>query len=538
MQFVKSSLQVKVVLIILGIFVSIGLLDLFIKQRTIYPSFMALELNEAKNNLERCRFAIDREIYHLDNLCHDWASWTDTYNYAKTRDQDYQKNNLLDDTLDKIKINLLAIYGTDNRLVWKKISGPAHEDQVELEILGADTLSPGHMLLDFDRTDALKNWAVTGVVNTRYGPLLLSSRPILTTNQEGPPAGTILMGRFLSKEVIASLKSQIRVDFQILLPGINGKSDTFQALSDAIAQSRGYLVRPSDKVLTMFALYNDISLNPAFIIETDFPRKITASGLKAIRSSMILMTCCTVIVLLILLFLVRILIVKPIYTLTEFTSYVTENSDFSFQLKFDRSDEIGLLAKGIRAMMATIVKSADLLIQANLKLQHSSATDGLTGIPNRRTFDETFRRDWHTHRREEKPLGLIMCDIDFFKSYNDTYGHQQGDHCLKTVAKTIKASMRRAGDLAARYGGEEFVIILPNTDHGGTLEVAETIRNDIEAGQIAHQGSTAADHVTLSLGAGSVIPSKKISPEAFIEKVDQALYQAKESGRNQVCGLV
>ena len=171
---------------------------------------------------------------------------------------------------------------------------------------------------------------------------------------------------------------------------------------------------------------------------------------------------------------------------------------------------------------------------ANEELKRLSIVDGLTQVANRRRFDESLNEEWKRMMRAEKPLALIMCDIDFFKLYNDTYGHPTGDECLRAVAKIISASARRIGDLVARYGGEEFAVILPHCDAQSAARIAESIRKRVEELKIAHVASKAHSFVTLSLGVSSVVPKSNFTPKILIEKSDSALYEAKINGRNRV----
>lgn len=177
------------------------------------------------------------------------------------------------------------------------------------------------------------------------------------------------------------------------------------------------------------------------------------------------------------------------------------------------------------------------LKKANKKLEKMASMDGLTGLANRRLFDEILEKEMRRAKRKNTTISLIMADIDNFKDYNDNYGHQAGDECLKKVAKVIEKSTNRPGDLAARYGGEEFSVILPDTNDKGAIKVAEKIRKNIISLEIEHARSEVLDYVTLSFGVNSSkinseIDKKRI--EEFIEKADKFLYKAKENGRNMV----
>jgi len=168
------------------------------------------------------------------------------------------------------------------------------------------------------------------------------------------------------------------------------------------------------------------------------------------------------------------------------------------------------------------------------QLRNMAMKDGLTGISNRRSFDEALAKEWRRMQRECGELSVILIDIDFFKHYNDTYGHQEGDTCLKAVAAAIDRSVHRAGDLAARYGGEEFVVLLPATDINAATDLAERVRLSVEELAIPHTASGAAPHITISLGVASIVPGQGGRPETLLNFADQGLYAAKASGRNQV----
>ena len=178
------------------------------------------------------------------------------------------------------------------------------------------------------------------------------------------------------------------------------------------------------------------------------------------------------------------------------------------------------------------------LEEANQELHRLVTIDGLTQVANRRRFDEYLRQEWRRLAREQAPLSLIMCDVDFFKLYNDTYGHQAGDECLKQVAGAIDNSIERPADLVARYGGEEFAIILPNTDRNGATYVAEKIRIAIKALQIPHSASRVSTRVTLSLGVATLVPFPAFSQEMLIDTADRALYHAKAQGRDSCYVMV
>lgn len=172
------------------------------------------------------------------------------------------------------------------------------------------------------------------------------------------------------------------------------------------------------------------------------------------------------------------------------------------------------------------------LADANIELQKLAALDGLTGIANRRRFDETMRVEWQRGQRERQSLSLLICDIDFFKQYNDAYGHLSGDLCLKKAAAILTEHLKRPADLAARYGGEEFAIVLPDTPLTGAMTVAQECVRHLENLRITHSGSPHGV-VTMSVGVASVVPTPESTVDELIAAADRALYAAKDGGRNQ-----
>jgi diguanylate cyclase (GGDEF)-like protein len=216
------------------------------------------------------------------------------------------------------------------------------------------------------------------------------------------------------------------------------------------------------------------------------------------------------------------------------------------------ADELAMLARSMEGMLdsltrrerelerlaasleARVVERTAELAQANVRLEELSTTDGLTGVANRRSFDIALDREWRQATRYGLPLSVIMIDIDHFKGYNDRYGHQVGDDCLRTVALALARNVTRAGDLVARYGGEEFAVILAHMTQEQAMAVAERLRGAVEALQIPHQASPVAHHLTISLGVAAAMPSRETDPSALLADADRALYAAKEGGRNRV----
>ncbi len=221
---------------------------------------------------------------------------------------------------------------------------------------------------------------------------------------------------------------------------------------------------------------------------------------------------------------------------------VTPGQGYRFEFSYDVNDEPHYFEATLAEILHHHQLAGFLLVahdatdrkQLEETLRDLSYQDGLTGIANRRRFDEKLEQEWRRATRERQPLTLIMADIDFFKNYNDLYGHPTGDECLRKIAKVLQDATSRPGDLAARYGGEEFAAILPNTSLLGAEKVAEQIRSQVEALELPHANSSVSPWVTISLGIATRVPGNDEQDAALLEGADRALYKAKQQGRNRV----
>ena len=254
----------------------------------------------------------------------------------------------------------------------------------------------------------------------------------------------------------------------------------------------------------------------------------------------------------IMMILFKKIFLSPVKTLTDASIEISSgNLEKSIDIH-SREDEIGILAKNFIQMKDSIrdyikeLKDArdnlELKVQqrtaelkeANEKLEKLATIDGLTGVANHRRFLEFYKLEWKRAIRNSRPISLILMDVDFFKMYNDTYGHQAGDECLRKIAQAIENSVKRETDLVARYGGEEFVAVLVETDAKGAETVAEKVSVELEKLKMVHEESSVSEHVTISMGLATTIPKVDTDDSWLINKADNALYQSKKNGRNRI----
>lgn len=213
---------------------------------------------------------------------------------------------------------------------------------------------------------------------------------------------------------------------------------------------------------------------------------------------------------------------------------VTSHSSVDHEVAALEAGAADFITKPLNAPLVRARVKTQLLVKKQAdELYRQVEQDGLTGIYNRRYFDQQYAQEWRRHQRQRSPLGLALIDVDFFKAYNDHYGHQQGDECLRQVAKGLHSALRRPGETVARYGGEEFAVILPYTELGEAQKIGLWLCESIRDLQLPHAQSEVAAHVSISVGLASCVPDGRSLPTSLLSDADDALYKAKANGRNR-----
>ena len=308
----------------------------------------------------------------------------------------------------------------------------------------------------------------------------------------------------------------------------------FRPLQDSVLASfrEGSIARIKPEELTAASVPALDSIATFLKVLTDETAKDSRQYLERVRASFALSVSLTLVSLLLGVFAILMVIYRVFIPLKEIGDQLERlaKGDLSVEARaMRRKDE---MARGYAVVLAfrdSLVKRSEL----EAKLIRLSNSDGLTGLANRRCMDDTLEAEWHRAARSGKPVAMAMFDVDFFKAYNDLYGHLVGDECLKVLARILLDHARRPGDLAARYGGEEFVAILPNLTPPQATEWAESVRLEVESKHIPHSGSQIG-FVTVSAGVVSMIPARDASVLELLRLADEGLYRAKAEGRNRI----
>ncbi|WP_342608349.1 diguanylate cyclase [Vibrio tritonius] len=214
--------------------------------------------------------------------------------------------------------------------------------------------------------------------------------------------------------------------------------------------------------------------------------------------------------------------------------FVTAETEVNVEARGFEVGAVDFITKPFNPLIvrARVMNHLILKIQMDI-MKDMALIDGLTGLPNRRRFDQALLGDWNLCQREQKNVALLMIDVDYFKRYNDSYGHLAGDECLKSIARALQTSVRRTSDSSCRYGGEEFACLLPFTDHEGAVLCAENIINEVKNLNIEHKTSDVSSFVTVSIGIAVRTPTLDVQVEQLVKEADEALYTSKQTGRNK-----
>ena len=528
------SIRAKVFAIIFVLFASLGVADFFVQRFVVYPSFLELENHEAGQNLQRIFHAFERENYHLERICRDWATWDETHDFMTTGSEVFKKSNLYDEALDSIAVNVMIFCAKDGTIVWGTARDTENAANMGLELLRAGRIPAGHALINLPPGES----GVEGALNTEHGPMLFATRQILRSDGSGPAKGFLVVGRFVNQAMIATLSEQTRIPFEIVYPYVEERMACGPSgVTTWRVDSLDYFTRNDGEYVRACGAYSDPSGKPVFGIQYLFPREITQKGMASIRYAMVLVISSGLFVLVMLNVLLQAVILRPLQKLTTHAARLRHDEDYAVRLDLHRDDEVGMLADSFDSMVMTIRERTEDLKRANEQLTLLSMRDGLTGIPNRRMFDDCLKQEWRRAMRDKTHLSVILGDVDFFKEYNDAHGHLQGDQCLIAVAAALQQQMQRPADLVARFGGEEFAVILADTDADGAEHVAQSLRLAVMDLRLGHGHFEAASCVTMSFGVASIVPRPEDGDEGMAEllrRADRAMYRSKHLGRNRV----
>ncbi|WP_136064059.1 GGDEF domain-containing protein [Modicisalibacter radicis] len=514
-----SSLRYRFILA-LGVVLLLAVMALaLIDKMLVVPALLAKEAEHANAELDHAQRAIDNELEHLSLLNRDWAYWDDSYAFLHGRDREaYRSANLADGLVfEEANLRMMAFLEPDGALYLG--AGLTPEDgryltcrrlEAECRWMATTVLSiQRHIKAGFDETHPA--WLI---VDTEH--LMVSLWPVLRSDASGPSAGWLAMVRVMDDEWIAHLRQSTGLDLALATIASLGP----HRLGETLTRVNTH---------TLLATRHLEAAPEAFDLElrARLPRESFRASLDTFRFALYWTVGLLIVVIVVVLVLLECMILAPLRRLAAFNQRARqEDSHETPSALRSRGDEIGTLAREFQHLLDHQHRQTSSLVALT---QH----DPLTGLANRRLFNDHLTKVLDQAARTRSRVALIMVDIDHFKAYNDHYGHPAGDRCLVAIANCMRRQFNQPGQLVARTGGEEFMIILPGYTQDAGAHAAETLRRAVEALRLPHAGSPIAEVVTISLGVALYSPQAPRQADALIIAADVALYAAKQAGRNR-----
>ena len=489
----------------------------FVSRFSLMNGFSRLESSYAYESVRRLQNHLESEQSQLSTMARDYAQWDRTYEFMASRDKNYARTELTDDTFNIIHINLFLLLDSSGRPTLSREAGNWPIAKSDLVAIAADYRSSSAYKL---------NAPLKGLVEINGRLFLLAYEPILTSRGDGEPRGTLVMGKGLSEALLSNLSHSMGLPLWLEPPDNAPSPKNRLTLWSDGANS---VSLESDSTMLAYVPLKDLSGTARRLLVARIPSKLHSEGQKVTNYLLLLLMLAGVVHSAVLLIVLEQNLLSRVESLNHKITQVTVSGDLSLRLDAHGKDELSALAGTVNAMLTAIQKAKFELLQAQESLRFHAEHDSLTGVLNRRAIRDVLRRELARCRRENQSLGIMLADVDHFKRINDRYGHGAGDAALLTVVQRISSTLRPY-DLIGRYGGEEFLVIAPNCDLGLTQRLAERIREAVNSEGV----ELGNDNVPLTVSVGITLGTADSDPEFLVTVADSAMYQAKRNGRNRV----
>ncbi len=512
------KLKTAVALYLMCIFIFVGgTVAGFLK----FYAFSTLEQSERKSlyhkNLQIIR-SIENEFERLATFAVDWSDWNESYWFMQDKNAAYIKSNFSEKTLDNI--DTLGFLYLD--LNFKEFYSYTYADKhADYDQVIKQIVEKKDLFLSALETQAGQVILFHPLLEKHYWSVI---RPVLPGTGSSLQNGYLVLTREINATFYAKLSNLFGGPIE---PQKSTPSSAYKCLD---TESSGQycqrvVLLDAANALLQVSIEDTEKKHPIYL-QAHTNRQLNQQIRVVFNNTLAVLLISGLLIILLNLIILNKLVVRPIsYLSLKFTSFAQKRS-LHRRLKIFGPEE-----------MRTLTSSANLML-SEIETLHSqvinlSQTDELTGVYNRRYFHEMFARDKAHAIRNQEYIALLLIDLDYFKQYNDIYGHISGDKCLQTFTKILKDNVKRRSDIIARYGGEEFIILLSDTPLPGVQAICKRIIKKLEDEAIPHEGSAVAHHVTCSIGGIAVIPTQETTEENLILRADGLLYQAKNAGRNQ-----
>lgn len=503
---------------------AVSLVQLVTRQLIELPELYAQERSNDLIAVQHLREVLGTEVTHKRELVEDGAHWTDAYEFVEMDVADpgfaqfIAREFTYVETMHVVpRINGYLYFAIDGELVYESSHDLLTEDEGEpLELpLTAFPLPPED---DYTATRG-------GFLASRSGPALYAITGITNDERDIKPNGYLVVWRKMDKQFFDEVLGPFGVEFSVLEAAGN------MALVSSIRNTPDGVLFRDEKNYLSWLIDDTASGEPLFVVRQLASPRLFNDGLLSAASAVGITA--SALALAFFAFILSRRVISPILQISGFMEAVADTEDFSRRLPITRDDELGTVGSQLNELLERVESQDAALKSKNATLELLAERDPLTSLRNRRAFDRALRDDWARAKRADGQISCIMIDVDYFKDYNDNYGHQAGDKVLQMVAGVLERSVLRATDSVSRYGGEEFIILLPNTSNSDAAELANRVVKSVNDQAIMHEHSECAAVVTVSAGVATGQPAKAATPESFVKAADEALYCAKKVGRNR-----
>jgi diguanylate cyclase (GGDEF)-like protein len=505
------------VLLILAFFASVtAIFILIVSNKVFSESFHETEVSYYTDIADKISSIVSQKGTYYGAFVQDWGEWTDTYEFMKVKNYDYIAKNLSQSTLEEIDSQFIIFMNRDYTEYYSIAETGRDADLIEIE----KAIRKNKLNIEETAFSEENHLILTMSADNRA--VLLGVSPVYPSNMDKPANGFLFMGHILDQDFIANLFDEYGYEISIARRNILAKSEQTMIRKN-YAMNIEFPSKEMAKInMTLLNKDNEAALN---LFYTD-KRLLYSSFSSALAKTGMIVIIFFIVITAIVYLLFYKFVTSGILSIVSSLNNMLETSNFSGQIKGTFYGETKTLAKNINTCINNISALRN-------NLAEISNMDKLTGVSNKRYFDEIFLYEWNKSIREKKPLGLLIIDIDSFRTYNENYSHIMGDKCLARIAGIMREVLKRNTDIIARFGGEEFAVLLSNTDRNGLEKVAEDILEAVRKADIPHAYSDTANHVTVSIGAYSKIPEGQETKEILLLEADKALYEAKKSGKDK-----
>jgi diguanylate cyclase (GGDEF)-like protein len=516
----------RIVALLVLVFCLMGGLGLLLMQSTLLPAFDAIEKHTAQDSAKRVVSGFDEQLAALSILNHDWAFWDDLYRHMLVRNVDFEVSNLSDASMLTSHLNAVLLVDRNGHAAgW-----------------GQRPQSNGSLLQPDDVLGPLqRRWAglPLQIRPTECGLLqvhaILSTvcwTPIVHSDGHGAPVGQVVMVQELDDAAMSVIAQNAGTVFS-MEPAAEAAAPTgvvemaWELAPFKYLGNHQVHARYEAQSITLHYLLRDLEDKPLPTVHMHLARNLAAQAQRIVQEVALQLAALALVTGLVLLLALHYWLVRPVRQLQADLAAMAASRQWDRVLTSQRPDEIGALTQGVNALLQVLRSQVD-------ALQTLSSTDALTGIANRRQFDERLAYEIVRLARRPVPLSLLVLDVDHFKRYNDLYGHPMGDVALQKVGTLLK-DLCRQQDLPARIGGEEFALLLPETDAAGAIAMADKCMLALAVLALPHDSSPTDRYLTLSIGIATCKAGQRGDARTLREQADEALYTAKDLGRHRAC---